>query len=106
MADELERAPVPSAPATIEDTGLSADQISQLFVKSLYTGEATGTILAERLKLTYAVLEALVEHMRAEHLIEVKGSTGSGTASYRYALTDLGRDRARQFLDANSYTGA
>ena len=32
--------------------------------------------------------------------------TGSGTAGYRYALTDLGRDRARQYLDVNQYVGA
>jgi hypothetical protein len=43
--------------------------------------------------------------MRAERLIEVKGSEGSGTAGYRYSLTDLGRDRARQYLDANQYVG-
>src|SRR5690349_1378208 len=98
--------PVPRAPATIEETGLSADQITQLFVKALYTGEATGTVLSDRLKLPYSVLEALVEHIRVERLIEVKGSTGSGSASYRYALTDLGRERAHQFLDANSYVGA
>ncbi len=106
MAEGLERVPVPRAPATIEETGLTADQITQLFVKSLYSGEATGTVLSERLKLPYQLLEALVEHIRAERLIEVRGSTGSGTASYRYALTDLGRDRAQQFLDANSYSGA
>jgi len=105
MADGVERAPVPRAPTTIEETGLPADQIAQLFVKSLFTGEATGTVLSERLKLPYALLETLVEHIRAEHLIEVKGSTGSGTASYRYILTDLGRDRAKQYLEANSYVG-
>ena len=81
------------------------DQIAQLFVKSLFTGEATGTVLSDRLKLPYALLEALVEHVRVERLIEVKGTTGSGTASYRYALTDLGRERAHQYLDANSYVG-
>ncbi len=43
--------------------------------------------------------------MRAERLIEVKGTAGSGTAAYRYNLTDLGRDRARQYLDANQYVG-
>jgi len=106
MADGLERAPVPRPPATIEETGLTADQITRLFVKSLFSGEATGTVMAERLKLPYNVLEALVEHIRAEKLIEVRGSTGSGSAAYRYALTDLGRERAQQFLDANAYTGA
>ena len=50
---DVERAPVPSAPANIDDTGLTADQVSQLFVKSLFTGEATGTALSERLRLPY-----------------------------------------------------
>jgi hypothetical protein len=95
----------PSAPATIDDTGISADQLSQLFLKSLYTGEATGVTLAERIRLPYAVFEPLVERARAERLIEVRGAAGQGTAAYRYALTDLGRDRARQFLDANQYVG-
>jgi hypothetical protein len=95
----------PAAPATIADTGLNPDQLTQLFIKSLYIGEATGVTLAERLRLPYSVFEPLVEYARAEKLIEVRGATGSGTASYRYALTDLGRDRARQFLDANQYIG-
>jgi hypothetical protein len=89
----------------VEDTGLSADLLSQLLIKTLYTGEATGTQLAERLRVAYAMLERLVEAARAEKLIEVKGATGTGTAGYRYALTDLGRDRARQSLDANQYVG-
>ena len=95
----------PAAPASIEDTGIGADRLAQLVVKSLYTGEASGVALADRLRLPYAILEPLVEHARAERLIEVRGAVGSGAAGYRYALTDLGRDRARQFLDANQYVG-
>jgi hypothetical protein len=98
-------APIPSAPTTLEETGVSVDQLSQLFVKTLYTGEATGIAVADRLRLPYAILAPLVEAIRAEHLIEVKGTAGSGTAAYRYALTDLGRDRARQYFDANQYVG-
>ena len=98
-------APVPSAPTTLEETGVSVDQLSQLFVKTLYTGEATGITVADRLRLPYAILLPLVEAIRAEHLIEVKGTAGAGTAGYRYALTDLGRNRARQYFDANQYVG-
>jgi MoxR-like ATPase len=98
-------APIPPAPATLADTGLPADQVIQLFMKSLYTGEATGTVLAERLRLPYAILEPLIERCRHEQLLEVKGATGTGTAGYRYALTDLGRNRTRQFMDANGYVG-
>jgi hypothetical protein len=99
------RAPAPFGPVTLEETGLSADQLSQLFVKTLYTGEATGVTVADRMRLPYNILEPLVESMRAERLIEVRGAAGSGTAAYRYALTDAGRDRARQYLDANQYVG-
>src|SRR6266851_2283320 len=95
----------PAAPTSLEDTGLSVDQLAQIVVKSLYTGEASGVTLADRIRLPYSILEPLVAHARAEHLIEVRGAVGSGAAGYRYALTDLGRDRARQFLDANQYVG-
>ena len=98
-------APVPPAPATLDDAGLSIDLVSQLLVKSLYTGESSGLSLADRLRLSYAMLEPLIEALRAQRLIEVKGATGAGTAGFRLGLTDLGRDRARQYLDANAYVG-
>jgi hypothetical protein len=107
--EAVQHAPVPHAPATIEETGISYDQIAQLFVKTLYTGEATGVSVADRLRLPYAILSELVEDLRVQRLVEVRGTSGagsgSGTAGYRYALTDLGRDRARQYLDANAYVG-
>jgi DNA-binding PadR family transcriptional regulator len=90
-------APFP-APATLEQTGLAPDQIEMLMVKILYGGEATGLGVADRMRLPFPIIEPLLERARAERLIEVKGMAGSGTASYRYALTDLGRDRAQQYL--------
>ncbi len=97
--------PAPKAPLTIEETGIGADQLHQLFLKSLYPGEATGVAVADRMCLLFSVLEPLVETARAERLIEVRGATGSGSASYRYALTDLGRERTQQYLEANHYAG-
>ena len=40
---------------------------------------ATGLVIADRVRLPFTMLEPLVEHARAERLIEVKGSVGSGT---------------------------
>ncbi len=99
------RIELPPAPARLEDTGLPADLLSQLLLKHLYVGEAAGSMLADRLRLPYAILETLVEHARQEKLVEVRGAVGTGTAGFRYALTELGRDRARQYLDANQYAG-
>jgi hypothetical protein len=100
--DELAAPPLPH---TVAETGLSVDQIEQLITKTLHTGELTGVTLAERICLPYSLLEPLIERLRAERLIEVRGATGSGTAGYRYALTDLGRDRATQYLEINRYVG-
>jgi MoxR-like ATPase len=100
--DELAAPPLPH---TVAETGLSVDQIEQLMMKTLHTGELTGVTLAERVCLPYSLLEPLIERLRAERLVEVRGATGSGTAGYRYALTDLGRDRATQFLEINRYVG-
>ena len=99
------RAPVPEAPATFEATGLTFEHLRQLLVKTLYTGEATGLVLGERMRLPYALLEQMVEHVRREKLVEVRGSSGGGSAGYRYALTDLGRDRGQHYLDSNQYVG-
>jgi hypothetical protein len=96
----------PKAPVTLEDTGLRGDLVEQLMVKGLYAGEATGAALADRLCLPFAILEPIIERIRAERLVEVRGSIGSQTSGYRYALTDLGRDRGRQYLDINQYAGA
>ena len=98
-------APAPPVPTSIAQTGLTADQIEQLMIKTMYGGEATGLTIAERLRLPYTMLEPLIERVRAEQLVEVRGATGSGSAGYRYALTDAGRGRARQYLDASQYIG-
>ena len=95
----------PPPPATIADTGLQSDALSQLLLKTLVTGEASGTGLSERLRIPYSVLDSLIQHARIEKLVEVRGTSGAGTAGYRYVLTDLGRDRAGQFLDVCRYVG-
>jgi len=99
-------APAPPAPPnTIEETGLHPDTLNQLLLKTLVAGEASGTGLADKLHVPYAVLDSLIQHARVEKLVEVRGAAGTGNAGYRYALTDLGRDRAGQFLDLCRYVG-
>ena len=47
---------VPSPPTTIEETGLHPDTLSQLLLKTLVAGEASGTGLSEKLRVAYSVL--------------------------------------------------
>src|SRR5712692_10359527 len=106
LSEIYNSAPAPAVPTTLAEAGLRVDLVEQLLVKTLYTGEATGLVVADRMRLPFGMLEPLIEHVRAERLIEVRGATGAGSsAGYRYTLTDAGRDRARQYLDANQYIG-
>jgi hypothetical protein len=95
----------PPPPATLEETGLHPDTLAQILLKTLVAGEASGTALSEKLRLPYSVLDLLIQHARVEKLLEVKGTSGAGSAGYRYILTDLGRDRAGQFFDISRYVG-
>jgi hypothetical protein len=104
-ADIPRTAPAPPVPASLEETGLAIDLIEQLLIKTLYGGEATGLVVADRIRLPFTLLEPLIERARRELLVEVRGATGSGAAGYRYTLTDLGRERARQYLDITQYIG-
>jgi len=99
------KAPMPAMPATLEDTGLSIGQVEQLLIKTLYNGELTGLGIAEEMRLAYPILEPLIERLRGERLIEVRGAAATGTSSYRYALTDLGRERAQKYFEASLYVG-
>jgi hypothetical protein len=104
LTSEVVRAAAPPVPMRLEDTGLPADQLEQLIVKQLYGGESTGLALADRVRLPFAILEPLLERIRQERLIEVRGGTSS--PNYRYVLTDLGRERTALYLQINQYTGA
>ena len=95
----------PAPPATIEESGLHPDTLKQLLLKTLVAGESSGSGLADSLRLPYSLLDALIQHARLEKLLEVRGANGVGSAGYRYALTDLGRDRAFQFLEISRYVG-
>jgi len=95
----------PRAPRTLDALGLPPDRLVEILVKTLLGGELRGGELADRLAVPFALLEPLVEHVRRERLVEVRGVSGTGSAAYRYALTDLGRDRARQYLEVCRYVG-
>jgi hypothetical protein len=98
--------PVPPAPpATVADSGLHPDTLAQLLLKTLVGGESSGSGLADKMRLPYSVLDALIQHARIEKLVEVRGTSGAGNAGYRYALTDMGRDRAMQYMDVSRYVG-
>ena len=86
-------------PPTIAETGLHPDTLAQLLLKTLVGGEASGTALAGTAAAAVLGARRAGAARARREALEVRGTSGVGTAGYRYILTDLGRDRAMQFLE-------
>jgi predicted ATPase with chaperone activity len=97
----------PPQPRSIDATGLSLASIANFALKTLYVhGSLLGHEIADILKLPYAtVVDDVLEHLRRERLVEVKGSTSVGKAAYRYAMLQKGQARARELMQRNQYVG-
>ena len=105
--DTLDPEPlVPQEPGTLEETGLAESLVEQLIFKVLYfRGELYGQDLSNAIGLRFSVLHDLVESLKFRHLVHVKRSLGMGNVGALLALTEAGRERARECLEANQYAG-
>jgi len=88
--------PHPTAPATLDEAGLSLDLIVQLTLKTLhFVGEMSGIELANRMGLRFSVIEPALHLIKTQHQVEIAGGAMIGGPSYRYRITDAGRVRAQ-----------
>ena len=97
---------VPPVPQTLEATGLRLDMIMQLLLKTLHaTGELHGTELADRLGVPFSVIDPAIEAMKTQRFCEIVGGSPIGPPSYKYRISDLGRERAVNALATSLYAG-
>lgn len=99
---------MPPPISTVEDTGLNSLAIGDLVLKVLYYGGImTGTRISEMVKLPFTgVLDPVIEFLKREKFVEVRGSDGYGEASYRYIISDKGSEKAREVMSRTQYAGA
>ncbi len=97
---------VPPVPQTMEQTGLAPSMIEQLLLKILYfQGETLGRDLANSVGLKFSLIDAVLEFLKRNRLVEVKRSSGFGNVSAVFAISEAGRARAREYVDLNQYIG-
>ena len=103
---EVTNAPVPAAPRTLDEAGLSVDLVTQLALKTLHlAGTLSGLELAARLGLLFPVVEPSLDELKWQHHVEIVAGAAIGGAAYRYRITDAGRERAAMFFEQNHYVG-
>jgi predicted ATPase with chaperone activity len=96
----------PTAPRTIEDTGLAPELVLQILTRTMHVaGANTGTELAARLGVTFAVIEPVIDAMKRDRHLEIAGGA-IAPQSYVYRLTDAGHARAAEFGEQSQYVGA
>ncbi len=98
----------PAQPRSLEDTGLTASMVEELILKAIfYAGEMRGLDIANRLKLPTSIVEDVIEGLRRQKYIDIRGGGGSGVgkSTMIYQLTTFATDVLRQILDRNRYNG-
>ena len=96
----------PSAPINIEETGLSLAFIADLIMKHiLFIGEFKIADVAERVKLPISVVDTVLEMLKRDRFVEVKGGTGYATVTYTFKITEQGKNRATELMDICRYVG-
>jgi DNA-binding MarR family transcriptional regulator len=103
---ELQRhALIAPRPTALGQTGLSATFVAELVGKHLVVGGVLGLKqIIERLALSGPIIEQVLQFMRKEGRIEVRGATGTET-DLRYGLTERGRNEAQDAMQRGGYVG-
>ncbi len=89
------------------DTGLNLLNLADLVLKVLYLGGVlAGHEISDIVKLPYiGVLENIMDFLKREKYVEVRGSGGFGEASYQYVISVKGSEKAREALERSQYAG-
>ncbi|WP_437205507.1 AAA family ATPase [Planctomicrobium sp. SH664] len=96
---------LPLAPDTLQQTGLTLSEVSDLILKSLASrGVETGFLIARQVGIKFPLVESILRQLKMDRYVAYKTSMAGG--DYLYELTDLGRERARLLSNQCSYFGS
>jgi hypothetical protein len=99
-------------PKTLQDTGIPEIFIADLMLKHcFYLNFVTLGELTSRMKLPTTVINPVLDYLRGEKFLEIRGpdplkpTSNALGLSHRYGLTEGGKKRAAQLLEYDAYVG-
>ena len=99
---------MPEPPHSIAATGLSASYLETLCLKHLFqAGDLRGSDLAVRTCLPALIVEEVMERLRKSHLVDIKGSggTGIGRSQTIFSMTEAGKHVCDLSMTRDRYVG-
>src|SRR3989440_5719425 len=99
--------PLPPEPQTIEQTGLTLGFLADLALKTLYLrGQMSMSDIAGALGLSIqGVTDKIMDFLKTERLVEIRGGAGISSASYQFVIVDRGSEKAQEALARSQYVG-
>ena len=96
----------PAIPANVGETGISERNLLYLMLNFMHI-EACETVLelADRMKLPRRLIQQLIEDSTHQRFIGATGATSDLALSTHYALTEGGRNAAKEALEQSVYLG-
>ncbi len=95
----------PHEPESLEDTGLTFEEIERLILKFLLAkGGMTGRKISQQICLPYGIVEPILKSLKRDQLLVFLGTAEMG--DYEFGITENGRERARRYVTECTYFGA
>lgn len=97
---------VPLPPDTLAGTGLTLTFIMELILKhSLALREFSIPEMADRVKLCNSLVDEAIETLRQDRLIQVRETGRLSRMTYRFILTETGKQAAVDLFEISRYAG-
>ncbi|MGH7199154.1 MAG: AAA family ATPase, partial [Planctomycetaceae bacterium] len=95
----------PAVPESLEETGLTFEEVERLIVKFLLSkGSATGRRVCLQVCLPFHIVDPILKQLKQEQVLAIKGAAEMG--DYEFTITERGRERARRYIEECSYFGS
>ena len=95
----------PKVPESLEEACLIFEDVERLILKFLLSkGAAIGRHICAQIRLPFPIVDPILRQLKQEMLVPFKGAAAMG--DYDFAITDLGRERARRYSQECTYFGS
>jgi predicted ATPase with chaperone activity len=108
QAGQIKQAPWSPRPVqSIQDTGLNTGLLGDLAIKIMYAGGyMNGNQIADLMRLPFTnVVSLVLEDLKREKFVEVRGGGGLGAGAFEYVITMKGIEKAHEAQARTQYAG-
>lgn len=95
------------APKSVAETGLQESVLVDLVLKIIHqSGYSRGIDIADTIALPFAdVVEAIIDRVKEEKFVDIRGGQDFGKSTMEYSLTERGRSKVLEAMSRNTYIG-